>query len=264
MPTYGPTPFPSPLPTLAPTLAPTPVPTVSPTTYCYEPCPESMEGLYTFMQTLGEDMVHFLNGGYHEVLSRVDALYPDQPDWEDQGQQPGGKSQYDQDDANGEHNPDGLDDDDDDTYVRSDGGRSSRASGASGPSSSRPQRAGGSMPSSLGSRGAAESAEGLELRRMVAGFAAQAHLATDLGPTALRDLQAQTAAARAPELAAAGSSSSGSGGYGGSGPQATVSAVTAALVACAAFALGAAFQNQKAWADVSSRRFSRAEYTALL
>lgn len=39
---------------------------------------------------------------------------------------------------------------------------------------------------------------------------------------------------------------------------------TAMLMACAALALGVAFQNQKAWTEMSSNRFSRAEYSALI
>jgi hypothetical protein len=228
-----------------------------------------MEAIYTFMQTLGGDMVSFLNGGYHEVLSRVNELYPEQPDWEDQGQQPGGKSQYDTDDANGERQSDGDDDDDDDTVIRSSSSSSSSSKSGGGSMPGAASSARGQMASSAR---VASSAEGLELRRMVAGFAAQAHLATDLDPATRSELRQSSPGARTlDQLASASSSSSSSssssrssGGSSFSGPQATVSAVTAALVAGAAFALGVAFQNQKAWADISTQRYSTAQYTALM
>jgi hypothetical protein len=39
---------------------------------------------------------------------------------------------------------------------------------------------------------------------------------------------------------------------------------TAVAMALAALAMGVAFQNQKAWSDLSTSRFSRSEYTALI
>jgi len=236
-----------------------------------------MESLYTFMQTIGSDMVSFLSGGYHEVLSRVDELYPDQPDWVDQGQQPGGKTQYDTDDYNGTKKPDGIDDDDDDTGYRASSSSSSSSSGSSS-SRSRHSTGSGHMPNAASTTSASvrvsTSKEGVELRRMVSNFAAQAHLAHDLDPASLKDLRQEAGAlggARGLDqssttsfASSSGSSSSHQGSGPLSGPQATVSAVTAALVACAAFALGIAFQNQKAWAEMSSQLYSTAQYISLM
>ena len=236
-----------------------------------------MESLYTFMQTIGSDMVSFLSGGYHEVLSRVDELYPDQPDWVDKGQQPGGKNQYDTDDGSGKKKPDGVDDDDDDEGYRASSPSSSSSSGSNSRSRHSKSSGNGNMPNAAASSSASArvstSKEGVELRRMVANFASQAHLANDLDPASLNDLRQeahggargldqQSAATSFASSGSSGSESSRSGPL--SGPQASVSAVTAALVACAAFALGIAFQNQKAWAEMSSQRFSTAQYTSLM
>jgi len=110
---------------------------------------------------------------------------------------------------------------------------------------------------------------------MVEGFAQAAHLAKDLAPSDLRDLTAMkktataattttaTSAAETRRTAAAAldedGSSSGSSGSGGEVP-----AGSALLLSVGAFALGLAFQNQKAWAEMSSARSSRDQYSALI
>ena len=132
------------------------------------------------------------------------------------------------------------------------------------------------------------SSEGDELKRMVAGFARQAHLAADLSPGDLGALLAASSAGGAGEAGGAASdggdpavrmaaatnlaaegpaqSTDGTAATDGRSDLATegVPAGSALLLSIGAFALGLAFQNQKAWAEMSSSRYSRGQYTALI
>jgi len=118
--------------------------------------------------------------------------------------------------------------------------------------------------------------EGAELKRLVEGFVAQAHLTHDATPTQLSELERKAAEKREASEIAAVQKLNGQGGQtmlkeeeeetAKKAEEATggVPAGSAVLLAAAALALGVAFQNQKAWADLSSERFSRMEYSALM
>ena len=197
--------------------------------YCYEPCPENLLSLYDFIETAGGDMVKFIHANLEKIEFRTSQLWlPDQGT--NKGQQPGGKSHY--------TNPNDDDDGDD---------------GGSGGSSSGP-------PEAL----SAARRDNSELSRLIAGFAARAHLTSDLSTQPLPVVRNAASPGTAPvvskqmDLVAKKTllhemhKSNG------------MPLGTTIMMAFAALIVGIAFQNQRAWAEMSSSRYSRMEYSHLM
>lgn len=97
------------------------------------------------------------------------------------------------------------------------------------------------------------SKEGAELRKLVSGFTQGAHLVNDVQPLKADNTLRQTKADLSQQSKHTFIQAPGG-----------VPVTSAVLMAVAALALGIAFQNQKAWTEMSSSRFSRAEYSALI
>ena len=200
--------------------------------YCYEPCPANLLNLYDYVETAGGDMVRFIHANLEKIQYRTDKLWlPDQGT--DKGQQPGGKSQY----NNPHHNSSS-----DVPYGRNLGKESSVFSG-------------------LGSDN--------ELSRLVAGFTARAHLSADLRARALPN--SKNEASTVPDKLE---------GDNQVAPEADelidlvsvthlpdvrgVPLSTTIIMALAAVVMGIAFQNQRSWAQMTSARYSRLEYSQLM
>jgi hypothetical protein len=278
------------------------------------------------MEEIGGDMVSWIYSHYVEISFKADKLW--RPE---QGSNKGQASNQAQFDPTSDDSINQVDDDGghDDKTRFSDTEGSTSAVPPTGPTPSTtlgadglpqampdgsPNSPGSSGPTSdvssltgkprdalrtlVGKQASTKTKEGSELRRLVQGFAAQAHLQTDATQTQLSELeQKKAAAAAAKKVAEEKSTAAGpQGGNGenqrqpagwqssGSGSSSRTSSTmfneqetasedampggvpagSAVLFAVASLALGVAFQNQKAWADVSSSRYSRMEYSALM
>ena len=106
-----------------------------------------------------------------------------------------------------------------------------------------------------------------ELSRLVAGFTARAHLASDLASPAPQVPLARYAAVtprdavdkiQREEAELATETRATDEDYEG------MPLGTAIVMAVAAMAVGVAFQNQRAWADMTSARYSRGMYAQLM
>jgi len=95
--------------------------------------------------------------------------------------------------------------------------------------------------------------EALELKKLVQGFTLGAHLVNDVEPENLDTMRKTTALSEQETRKKNFNELSGG-----------VPTSTAILMAVAALALGVAFQNQRAWTEMSTARLSRAEYTTLI
>lgn len=58
-----------------PTSLPTPLPTLFPTPYCYEPCPENLEPVYDFIDTVAGSLVTWIHSTNAGFKLKMDDLY---------------------------------------------------------------------------------------------------------------------------------------------------------------------------------------------